>query len=147
MKTPVPFTQGETTDAKSFDIPSHANALVFNVVYPGSQIDLLLKDGQGKLVDEAYKGATITVERGLVVVTVKEPRAGRWSYMLYGSDIPAGGEPYYVAASTRQSESQGGVSKTTWILVGVGLLCCCGASVGGVVAGLWYVRRKRVKGQ
>jgi hypothetical protein len=95
------IAQGETTEPVPIAVGRGVQELHITLDWPGSTLDLLLRDPDGRLVDGGYPGATITSGAPPVYAIVQRPRAGTWSASAFGSDVPAGGEPYGITASSR----------------------------------------------
>jgi hypothetical protein len=135
----------QTTAPIPFPVPTQQDYLIGTVNYPGSQVDLVLTDPSGKQVGEDYPGANITKDLGMGLVTVAKPKSGQWNLSVYGNDVPAQGEPYYAAASTRASTITPASANNTGGGLGVALIILAIAG-GGIYAVVLLNRRKSQRG-
>lgn len=95
--------QGETTPSKQIPVPASQEELRATVSWPGSQLDLILIDPQGRQVDQNYPGATITPLDTLVYTIINNPVPGNWQASVFGRDVPEGAIDFSTIFSTRPS--------------------------------------------
>jgi len=91
--------QGRTAPAGGFTVPAGRRRLTVTLSYPGSEVDLRLTDPAGRPVGAGYPGASVSRAAGLLVLTVTNPAAGRWSQTVVGVRTAAVGEPFVVTAA------------------------------------------------
>lgn len=94
--------EGETVDVDEFDVPDNSGDLNASVYYPGSLLDLILIDPNGRTVDEEYPGATLDRESIPATATVKDPLPGEWKFAVKGIETSYEKEPFYAIASFKE---------------------------------------------
>ncbi len=97
--------EGETKDVKSFSIPENNGDLNTTLCWPGSTLDLILLDPNGRRVDEEYPGAVIDKSDITEMVTVKEPLPGKWKIKVKGVETSYEDEPFYAIASFKNNRN------------------------------------------
>ena len=95
--------QGETTTPRQFNVAAQHDLIVGTLNWPGSELDLMLTDPQGRLVDNNYRGVQINRFNGLLYVAVQDPVPGAWQVSIFGRDVPDGVTPYNVIFSGRKA--------------------------------------------
>lgn len=95
------IAQGETTPPFAIDVPPKQSELHLTLNWPGSRLDLLLADPQGRRVDSSYPGATLFTDEPPVYFIIRNPPAGTWRVQVHGAEVPEGVTSYNVVASTR----------------------------------------------
>ncbi len=97
--------QGETTKKSMFAVKDGNGDLVVTTVWPGSFLDTILVDPNGREVDENYPGAT-TDESGIpTTIVVKNPIPGKWSVRIKGVETSYDQEPFYTIAAFKESKA------------------------------------------
>ncbi|MGB2982373.1 MAG: VWA domain-containing protein, partial [Candidatus Bipolaricaulia bacterium] len=96
--------QGETLTLETIMVPFEQNALYVTLAWPGSALDLNLKDPGGRLVDDAYPGATIDVYENMVYAIVEDPAPGTWQASVYGRNVPTGTTQFAFLASVEAAK-------------------------------------------
>jgi len=92
--------QGETVQ-RSLNVPVRTGEMHFTGNYPGSQLDFILVDPDGRAVERGYPNASIMPGRPTYII-VGNPLAGKWAVKIYGRDVPSGQEPFRVLCSVRE---------------------------------------------
>ncbi|MFB6271763.1 MAG: VWA domain-containing protein, partial [Salinibacter sp.] len=105
--------QGDMADAGSFDVPADQDELHFSLSWPGSRLEPILIDPQGRRVDEDYPGASVVIRASLAQVIVNDPLPGRWHATIYGRDVPEGQINFDATASIRGPTSRPPRTDTT----------------------------------
>lgn len=99
--------QGETVLACTYDVPYGQSVASFQLMWPGSTLELQLTDPRGRQVP--LDGERVQVLSDTPTsrrVLVKEPRAGNWQVEVVGVDVSeTDGEPFSVIASTVPSSA------------------------------------------
>ena len=98
--------QGETTKAKTFAVPDDMGDLNCILYWPGSILDLIIADPNGRIVDEDYPGAAINNAAIPATVTISDPLPGSWKMKIKcveASTEYEDGEPYYAIASFKRT--------------------------------------------
>jgi len=93
--------QGQTTPPEQIAVPPKQGELHVTLNWPGSRLDLLLSDPQGRRVDNTYPGASLFTDEPPVYAIVRNPLVGTWQAQVYGADVPEGTTAYNLVASTR----------------------------------------------
>lgn len=94
-------TQGQEIDVGVFEVPPGRGELVVTLDWPGSTLDLLLYDPQGRLIDENYPGVQFFRDLASIHLLIQNPPAGQWRVGVKGVDVPTGTTFFYLAVSTR----------------------------------------------
>ena len=93
--------QGQTTTPQAFDVPAQQGELNMTLTWPGSTLDLVVTDPQGKQVDSSYPGASLVPYARFVYLIVKNPLSGAWKLSVFGREVPEGIINYDAVASVR----------------------------------------------
>lgn len=127
----------------TWTVPSGQAEAGFLLTWPGSALDLVVTDPQGRRVDETYPGAWIEVTDQTVYVSISDPVPGEWTVVVVGREVPEGSLPYTLVSVARPAKgaASGGTVRPLWGLLMALLLTplALGAGVGGI---LW-ARQKR----
>ena len=120
-----PIAQGETSPAVALDVPYGSGDLNLTLDWPGSQLDMVLTDPRGLVVQPGYQGAELFTEAPPVQAIVRNPLVGKWTVSVYGRDIPAGQTRYSLVGSVRSAgpeSGSSGVPMLVLIALGLGVL-------------------------
>lgn len=93
--------QGQTVQIGTVELAANMGLLNVADVWPGSTLKLHIKDPAGKEIVDGSGGASDVTTPTSENVLINQPAAGTWTISLDGVQVAAGGEPYYVLASTR----------------------------------------------
>lgn len=132
--------QDETQRAASWSVgEGEQGVMEVALAWPGSDLDIVLEDPAGEVVDADYEGARISADQNPEVVEVAAPAAGEWTVRVAGKDVPAGVEEYYVVATTNEGVAPAEPRRLLPLFVGGGAVAVL--VLGGIVA--WRVARTR----
>ena len=95
-------SEGETSSQMSFDVTSSRGDLIATTVWPGSFLDTIVMDPNGRVVDENYPGATIDESKIPSTLTVSNPLRGKWSVKIKGVETSFDKEPFYTVVSFKE---------------------------------------------
>ncbi len=98
--------EGEIVTVDSFTVPDKSGDLNTVLWWPGSILDIILVDPNGREVDADYPGATIDDETIPATVTVKDPLPGDWEFKVKGVETSYEDEPFYAIASFKDIERE-----------------------------------------
>lgn len=93
--------QGETTPPETFVVPPQQEELNITLAWPGSTLDLVVTDPNGKLVDSLYPAVSLLTYARFVYMIVKNPIPGNWQLSVRGRDVPEGIINYDAVVSVR----------------------------------------------
>jgi hypothetical protein len=93
--------QSETITAGTVAVPESQSELTVSLHWPGSRLDLRLRDPNGVAVDETYPGVSIVSYARLVYAIILQPVPGQWLVEVFGADVPQGIEGFDITASSR----------------------------------------------
>ncbi len=96
-------SQGETKAAGTLDVTEKNAELFVSLNWPGSTIDLILEDPQGRKVDAGYPGAQLFAVAKPAYVIINNPVSGTWKLSVFGRDVPQDTEAFDILASIRTS--------------------------------------------
>jgi Mg-chelatase subunit ChlD len=133
--------QGQVVDAATFAVPAQKQELHVALAWPGSDLDPVLVDPKGRVVDERYRGARLFRDQNPEVAIVSTPVEGNWNLRVTGKDVGPGSEEFIAIASTRGQAALVGQSSGSAlipVLLGGG-----GTLLAGGGAGWAAVRRRR----
>ena len=88
LKKTGDIKQGENLEIGNAQVPVNQSMILFTLNWPGSQLDAVLTDPSGKLVDKNYPGASVLTKNNLVSIIVQNPLAGSWNVAAYGAQVP-----------------------------------------------------------
>ncbi len=95
------ISQGQKIEIGTASVPKNQALALFTLNWPGSQLDALLFDPSGRLVDNNYTNASITTTDTLISILVQNPLAGTWKIGAQGVDVPEGTTDYNAILSVR----------------------------------------------
>jgi len=93
--------QGNTTPPEPIQVPASKEELNITLSWPGSALDLIVTDPNGKHVDMLYQGASLATYGRFIYLIVKNPPPGIWKLAVFGKDVPEGVIDYNAIASVR----------------------------------------------
>lgn len=103
LKKTGEIAQGQTVDIGAIAVPQGQNELLVTLNWPGSQLDPVLRDPAGKIIDQNYPGATFYQSKSLASVIIQNPLAGNWNLSAIGMDVPEGKTVYNAVVSSRST--------------------------------------------
>ncbi len=133
--------QQQTT---SWAVPPGQAEVGFLLTWPGSALDLVVTDPQGRRVDETYPGAWVEVAPRSVYVAVLNPTPGEWTVTVVGRDVPEGTAAYVLTSVGRPAggPTASGSGGLGWVLPLAGVLGASLFLTGGAVS-FWALWRRR----
>lgn len=96
------IAQGETKDVGQVEVPRNQGELYATLHWPGSKLDLIVTDPQGRRVDENYPGVSLVEYERLVYLIIQNPIPGMWLLQALGADVPEGILDYHAIVSVRE---------------------------------------------
>lgn len=96
--------QGERTTAQRITVPENQGELYVTLNWPGSSLDLILTDPNGRTVDENYPGARMVSYARFVYLIITNPLPGLWQASVYGREVPEGTIGYNAVFSVRAAK-------------------------------------------
>jgi hypothetical protein len=134
--------QGQTVTAPQFTIPSGRRRLSVSLSWPGSDLDIEIKDSGGRAIGPSGSG-TLFHQPGLSLATLVNPPPGSYTVRVSGKQVSAGGEDFFLGASTDGQTSDrhfdsvvGGAGATTGPLAGVRYQIRLAVTISALVAGI-----------
>ena len=88
LKKAGDIQQGENLEIGNAQVPDNQAMILFTLNWPGSQLDAILTDPNGKVVDVNYPGASLLTKNNLVSIIIQNPLAGSWNIAAYGAQVP-----------------------------------------------------------
>jgi von Willebrand factor type A domain len=92
-------TQGQMVSVPQFTIAGGKHRLSLSLTWPGSDLDLQVKDARGQVIGAGGHG-TLSHQPGLIVATLPNPPAGAYTVQVNGREVSRGGEDFFLSAST-----------------------------------------------
>ena len=99
-------SEGESTEAIYFTVEENNGDLMTSTAWPGSFLDTILIDPNGRVVDDEYPGAVTDESQIPSTITVKNPIPGEWSVKIKGVETSYEDEPYYTIVTFKEAENQ-----------------------------------------
>lgn len=96
------ISQGEKIKVGNFQVDGGQDQVYLSLNWPGSQLDVVLTDPQGRQVDANYSGASLAATKTLDTILIRNPIAGQWSFQAVGVDVPEGTTDYNAIVSIRR---------------------------------------------
>jgi pSer/pThr/pTyr-binding forkhead associated (FHA) protein/Mg-chelatase subunit ChlD len=126
--------QGETQTAGQANVERGQGELNVAGTGPGSDLDLIVTDPQGRQVDYDYPGASWMESSQLDYLIVENPVPGDWLFEIYGADVPEGVLDYSVIAAVQERGASGLLPIGRGGMLAVAILAVVVAAGVGVVA-------------
>ena len=142
---------GQPTTAQQFTVPAGKKRLSVTLNWPGSDLDLELRDPSGNGVGGNRHGS-LTKQPSLVAFSIANPQPGKWTFTVQPREVAPGGEAFFVSGATDGTTPQqhfdsvvkGSGSGTTGPLADVRnrtrQLITAGAILGGLAILLLTIR-------
>lgn len=99
-------SQGETTEAETFTVEDQQGDLMVYTAWPGSFLDTILIDPNGRKVDEDYPNVIIDKSSIPTSIIVKNPIPGEWKTQIVGVETSYDEEPYFTLVSFMETETK-----------------------------------------
>lgn len=125
--------QGEKKSAGAVSIAANQARVDFAMRWPGSTLDLVVVDPQGRQVDERYNGAQWIREATRLVLTVQQPLPGNWAMSVVGKEVSGTEEPFEIIASAQTAGTAAGVSAGIVVLIFLLMLLAFGGGTAWIV--------------
>jgi tRNA A-37 threonylcarbamoyl transferase component Bud32 len=133
---------GQSVTAPAFSVPDGKHRLSISLTWPGSDLDLQIKDPSGRVVGGLGPGS-LSRKTNLVVATVPYPTAGPYTAVVTGTQVSPGGEDFFLSASTEGQTTNrhfaglvGGAGSTTGPLASFRSTVRAWVTISALVAGL-----------
>lgn len=97
--------EGETSEESQFVVKDENGDLVVTTAWPGSFLDTILVDPNGREVDEEYPGAITDESKIPSTITVKNPIPGKWSVKVKGVETSYEQEPFYTIVAFKETDA------------------------------------------
>ncbi len=136
-------SQGQLAQAGSFDVTATVGQMEAVLNWPGSIVDLQMKDPSGSAVTSSYPGLTASGSARPRQLFIANPMKGTWSVGVYGAQV-SGAEPYYVLVASQEPTVgslpvAGASADSSWFLVAL-------MALGFTGAGAWvFVSSKKAQ--
>jgi hypothetical protein len=101
LSTGGQISQDQSLVLGNVEIPNGTPQLLYTLNWPGSQIDPLLTDPNGVMIDSSYETATIALDANIASVVVSDPIPGQWQVSARGTSVPNGITSYNAIVSAR----------------------------------------------
>lgn len=111
---------GEVQSLGRLPVPPGIASLEMTLNWPGSRMELVLRDPDGNRVDAEYPGATWSAMERPIHLRLRHPQPGEWSLAVVGSELPEGPEPFLVQVSAVPAGNRPGPAVPTagiWFLL------------------------------
>ena len=119
--------QDETVEVGQITVPRDKGELNVTLQWPGSDLELIVRDPLGNEVSERYPDVSLVKYERLVYLIVKDPLPGSWALSAFGVDVPEGILTYHAIASVRESVNSGAADRqpslnTGLLILGIGFV-------------------------
>ncbi len=96
--------QGEEVEVGSYQVLKYQELLDVSLVWPGSKLEVKLKDPNNVIVDESYPNAKVFESSASQRIWVERPVPGDWRLAIVGVEVPEPVIPYSLIASSRMMQ-------------------------------------------
>lgn len=93
--------QGEIVEAGTFNVDPGQGELALTLHWPGSRLNLRLRDPGGSIIDANSPGVNFVTYQNLIYALIFQPIPGSWLVEVIGEDVPQDTELYDVIVSAR----------------------------------------------
>lgn len=120
-------SEGELSEKTTFAVNDSHGTLVLNTAWPGSFLDTILVDPNGRVVDENYPNSVTDESKIPSTIIVNNPIKGTWSVRVKGVECSYENEPFYTIVSFNQAkieavnEEMSGLQQAAVYCVAIGL--------------------------
>jgi len=87
---------GEEVVAGELNVGGVHNYLLLMLNYPGSKLDLIVTDPDGKRLSPDSPGVTYLANDMPARMFIERPKSGRWSFKVKGVQVPGVAEPFWL---------------------------------------------------
>ena len=98
--------EGETSEKTTFFVDDKNGKLIASTAWPGSFLDTILVDPNGRTVDENYPGSVTDESKIPSTIMVESPIFGEWSICVKGIETSYDQEPFYTIVSFKQGDGE-----------------------------------------
>ncbi len=102
--------QGATSEAGVFDVPTKNGVLQAILYWPGSVLEMQLKDPAGAVVASGYPGLKVVRDTVPAQLFVENAKPGTWTMSVFGKETSMEQEPYYALTSFQETSATPTVS-------------------------------------
>ncbi len=95
------ISQGEQLQAGTASVPAGTQTLLATLNWPGSKLELVIKDPSGQQIDPNGANVTYSETPTLVSIILKDPKPGDYQIGIVGQDVPEGTTVYNLILSSR----------------------------------------------
>ncbi len=96
--------EGETSEPSEFTVDDKSGTLTASTAWPGSFLDTILIDPNGREVDDKYPGAVTDETKIPSTITVTNPLQGKWTIKVKGIETSYAQEPFYTIVSFKETQ-------------------------------------------
>ncbi len=96
--------QGEEVPVGNYQVLDNQELLDVSLVWPGSKLEVKLKDPNNVIVDDRYPNAKIFETPASQRIMVERPMPGDWRLTVVGVEVPEPVIPYSLIASSRMMQ-------------------------------------------
>lgn len=97
--------EGATRNIGHLDVKSSGLEFLATLNWPGSKMEIVLKDPVGVMVGNDYPGVTINNNVRPATAILRNPRQGKWEVFIRGVEAPPAGCPCQVIISQRRIDT------------------------------------------
>jgi len=141
------LSEGEVSEGSHFYVQEGNGNLMVATTWPGSFMETILIDPNGRRVDENYPGATVDESKIPSSIVVTNPIQGRWSVRVKGVETSYDNEPFYTIVSYKATKSDK-VNKEMSQLQQIAAYCIPVGIVAAVASGVllsWLRKMEKSK--
>ncbi len=96
--------KGQVKNMGTAEVPKDTANLLFTLKWPGSKLELILTDPDGKVVDSGYSGSVIKTMPTEVLAFINSPKPGKWGMKVKGVEVSDKGSLCDITVSTPVGE-------------------------------------------
>ena len=100
------ISQGETKELGMIEVTPEMGDLNITLQWPGSSLDLILKDPRGQIVNSNYPNASINTSSNPIYFIIENPIPGNWDISIYGKIVEDINTEFDIICSTSKERTE-----------------------------------------
>ncbi len=111
------ISQGETIVTDPIVVTPEMGDLNLTLQWPGSALDLILKDPQGKIVDSNYPNSSINTSSNPIYFIIENPIPGNWDMSVYGKLVEEMTTEFDIIYSTSKERTEEPTNNKIYLII------------------------------
>lgn len=111
------ISEGETVFIDPVIVTPDMGDLNITLQWPGSSLDLLLKDPEGRIVDYSYPNASINSTSNPIYFIIEDPMPGNWEVSVYGRIVEEIRTEFNIIYSTSKERTEEPTNNKIYLII------------------------------